>query len=142
MVLGFNSSKCLNHPWDLYQNLSRYQMRDILLHKASLLGCLPVELDLVALFSSLMCFLQSMIKWHVFMSVVTMKLILVRSSTSYSGTSNIRAGMNSSLFYMIVEIYLTFPLPLISFRIIIIGISGRSSGLISYLFENWCGLQG
>ena len=42
VVLGINSNKCLNHPWDLYQNVGHYLMRDLLLHKGSLLRCLPV----------------------------------------------------------------------------------------------------
>ena len=53
-----------------------------------------------------------------FLTVVTMKLILVRSSTSYSGVSNIRAGMKST-FSMIDEFCLTSPVVLISIQMIL-----------------------
>ena len=52
-------------------------------------------------------------KMAYFLTVVTTKLILVRSSTSYSGASNIRAGMKS-YSSMIVEVCLTSPVALIS----------------------------
>ena len=61
-------------------------------------------------------------KMAYFMTVVTIELILLRSSTSYSGVSNIRAGMKSSSS-MIIEVCLTPPVDLISIRIITIGIS-------------------
>ena len=81
VVLGLNSNKCLNHLCDLYQNLSHYLMRDLLLHKAGLLGCLLVGYIWLYFFSSLMHFLQPFDKMTYFMTVVTMKPILVRSST-------------------------------------------------------------
>ena len=58
-----------------------------------------------------------------FLTAVTMKLILVRSCTSYSGMSVIRAGMKSPSA-TIVEFCLIFPVALISIKMIIIGISG------------------
>ena len=112
MVLGFNSKKCLNHLWDLYQNLSHFPMTDLLLHKSGLLGCFPV-----AKFGciSLICNALSVIldKMAYFVTVVMMKLILIRRSTSYSGASNFRVGMTSASS-TIVKVCLTSPVALIS----------------------------
>ena len=58
-----------------------------------------------------------------FLTVVTMKLILVRSSTSYSGVSNIKAGMKSTSS-KIDEFCLISPAILTSIQMIINGILG------------------